>query len=217
MITVATVDWVPPFARGLLRDLRLRWALEEAGLSYTMEFVPLMGRDDPAWRARQPFGQIPVYEEDGLKMFETGAVLLRLSEKSDALGPKDDAARAEMIQWLFAALNTVEPQLQAITMHDRFHKDLDWYPAARASVVEIAEKRLNDLAKALGDRPYLAAGRFTVADIAMTTVLRIPGHTDLVTGVPALAAYLERMQARPAFARALAGQLADIDAHKPPA
>lgn len=227
MIRVTTVDWVPPFARGLLRDLRLRWALEEAGLSYEMKFVPLMGRDDPGYRALQPFGQIPTYEEEGLKLFETGAILLRLAEKSPALAPAKNAANdaakdatrgaewAEMTQWLFAALNTVEPQLQAITMHDRFHKDKDWFEGARASVVEIAEKRLGDLAQAIAGRPYLAAGRFTVADIAMTTVLRIPGHTDLVTSIPALAAYLEAMEARPAFQKALAAQLADIDANAP--
>lgn len=215
MIAVHTVDWVPPFARGLLRDLRLRWALEEAGLQYEMKFVPLMGRDAPDWRALQPFGQIPVYEEDGKSMFETGAVLLHLAAKSNALAPADADGKSEMTTWLFAALNSVEPQLQALVMHDRFHRDKDWYDGARASVEEVAKKRLGDLAKVLETRDFLAAGRFTIADIAMTTVLRIVMHTDLVESFAPLGAYKARMEARPAFQKSLADQLRDIDAHAP--
>lgn len=215
MIAIHTVDWVPPFARGLLRDLRLRWALEEAGLPYEMKFVPLGGRDDPGWRAIQPFGQIPVYEEDGETMFETGAILMHLAGKSGALAPEDAKARNEMTTWLFAALNSVEPQLQALVMHDRFHRDKDWYQGARNSVEEVAKKRLGDLAEHLKDREYLAASRFTVADIAMTTVLRIVMHTGLVESFGPLGVYKARMEARPAFQTALAGQLADIDAHAP--
>lgn len=215
MIAIHTVDWVPDFARGLLRDLRLRWALEEAGLAYEMKFVPLGGRDAPDWRAKQPFGQIPVYEEDGKVMFETGAILLHLAEKSDKLAPGDADGKAEMTTWLFAALNTVEPQLQALVMHDRFHRDKDWYQGARASVEEIAKKRLGELSVALESRDWLAAGRFTIADIAMATVLRIVMHTDLVTQDAVLGPYLKRCEARPAFQKALADQLADIDAHTP--
>jgi len=215
MIAIHTVDWVPPFARGLLRDLRLRWALEEADLPYEVKFVPLGGRDAPDWRARQPFGQIPVYDEDGKTMFETGSILLHLAEKSDKLAPGDTDAKAEMATWLFAALNTVEPQLQALVMHDRFHRDKDWYQGARDSVEEIAKKRLSDLASVLDSRNFLAAGRFTVADIAMTTVLRIVMHTDLVTRDDRLAAYLKRCEDRPAFQKALSDQLADIDSHAP--
>ncbi len=215
MIAIHTVDWVPPFARGLLRDLRLRWALEEAGLPYEMKFVPLMGRDGPDWRALQPFGQIPVYEEDGKTMFESGAILLHLAAKSGALAPADADDAAEMATWLFAALNTVEPQLQALVMHDRFHRDKDWYQGARDGVEEIAKKRLGDLAGVLNDREQIAARQFTVADIAMTTVLRIVMHTDLVESFAPLGAYKARMEARPAFQKALAGQLADIDAHAP--
>ena len=216
MIAITTVDWVPPFARGLLRDLRLRWALEEAGIAYEMRFVPLMGRDAPDYRARQPFGQIPVYEEDGREMFETGAILLHLAEKSAALAPPDPAARIDMTVWLFAALNTIEPHLQHLMMLDRFHKDADWRPGAREAAEAMARKRLGELAACMDGRDYLAAGRFTVADIAMTTVLRI-GHTDLVEGFAALAAYKHRMEARPAFRKSLTGQLADIDAHAPKA
>ncbi|WP_428407266.1 glutathione S-transferase family protein [Hyphococcus sp.] len=215
MIAIHTVDWVPPFARGLLRDLRLRWALEEAGLPYKMKFVPLMGRDGPDWRALQPFGQIPVYEEGGKTMFETGAILLHLATKSAALSPAEADAKNEMTTWLFAALNSVEPQLQAIVMHDRFHRDKDWYQGARDGVEEIAKKRLGDLASVLKDREFIAAGRFTVADIAMTTVLRIVMHTDLVESFAPLGAYKARIEARPAFQKALAAQLADIDAHAP--
>ena len=215
MIAVTTVDWVPPFAHGHLRDLRLRWALEEAGLAYEMRFVPLMGRDAPDYRALQPFGQIPVYEEDGRAMFETVAVLLHLSEKSAALAPADADGRAEMTTWLFAALNTVEPPLQHLKMVDVFHRNQDWRAAHRPSAVEAAQKRLGDLAKVLDGRDFIAAGRFTVADIAMATVLRIVNHTDMVAQHAPLARYLSRSEERPAFQTALAGQLADIAAHTP--
>ncbi len=217
MIAVTTVDWVPPFAHGLLRDLRLRWALEEAAIPYEMRYVPLNGRDAPDYRARQPFGQIPVYEEDGKEMFETGAVLLHLAEKSGALAPADPAEKIDMTVWLFAALNTIEPHLQQLVMLDRFHKDKDWQAGARAETSAMAAKRLGELGAALGDQEYLAAGRFTVADIAMTTVLRIIGHTDMVESVPALGAYKARCEARPAFQKSLADQLADIAAHTPKA
>ncbi len=215
MIAVTTVDWVPPFAHGLLRDLRLRWALEEAGLPYEMRFVPLNGRDEPAYRARQPFGQIPLYEEDGKEMFETGAILLHLAEKSDALAPPAPADRIDMTVWLFAALSTIEPHLQQIVMLDLFHKGKDWQAGARAETEAMARKRLGELAAAMGGRDFLAGGRFSVADIAMTTVLRIVGHTDFLTGLPALGVYKAACEARPAFQKALAGQLADIERHAP--
>jgi glutathione S-transferase len=215
MIAVTTVDWVPPFAQGLLRDLRLRWALEEAGLDYEMRYVPLSGRDAPDYRARQPFGQIPVYEEDGREMFETGAILLHLAEKSGALAPAGSAEKIEMTVWLFAALNTIEPHLQQLLMLDRFHKDKEWRAGARIPTEAMVLKRLGELAACMGARGYLAADRFTVADIAMTTVLRIVGHTDLVERFPVLAAYKARMQDRPAFRKSLADQLAAIEAHAP--
>lgn len=215
MIAVTTVDWVPPFAHGLLRDLRLRWALEEAGLPYEMRYVPLNGRDAPDYRARQPFGQIPVYEEDGREMFETGAILLHLAEKSEALAPAAAADRIDMTVWLFAALNTVEPHLQHLLALDRFHKQADWRAGAREAGEAMAVKRLGELAACMAERDYLAAGRFTVADIAMTTVLRIAGHTDLVERFPDLSAYKARLEARPAFRKSLADQLAAIEAHTP--
>lgn len=217
MITITTVDWVPPFAHGLLRDLRLRWALEEAGLAYEMRYAPLNGRDAPDYRAKQPFGQIPVYEEDGRTMFETGAVLLHLAEKSPALAPTDAAEKIDMTVWLFAALNSIEPHLQQLLTLDRFHKREDWQPGARAETEMMVKKRLGELAAAMGEREWLAADRFTVADIAMTTVLRIVGHTGLVEETPGLNAYKARCQARPAFQKSLADQLADIAAHAPKA
>ena len=217
MIAVTTVDWVPPFAHGLLRDLRLRWALEEAGLPYEMRYVPLNGRDAPDYRARQPFGQIPVYEEDGREMFETGAILLHLAEKSEALAPAAPEEKIDMTVWLFAALNTIEPHLQQLVMLDRFHKDKDWREGAREATEALAKKRLGELAACMTGRDYLAAGRFTIADIAMATVLRIVGHTDLVESIPELGAYKARMQDRPAFRKSLADQLAAIAAHAPKA
>ena len=215
MPSIITVDWVPPFARGLLRDLRLRWAMEEAGLAYEMKFVPLGGRDDPSFRALQPFGQIPAYEEDGKTMFETGAILLHLAAKSDTLAPTEPDAKTETTTWLFAALNTIEPHLQNLVMIDRFHREKDWYDAYRIVAVETAVKRLGELSAVMAKRQWLAADRFTIADIAMTTVLRIVDHTDLVAQYGPLAAYKARCEARPAFQKSLADQLADIDAHAP--
>jgi glutathione S-transferase len=148
-------------------------------------------------------------------MFETGAVLLHLTEKSPALAPEDAAGKAEMTTWLFAALNTIEPPLQHLKMVDVFHRKQEWYAAYRPSAVEIAHKRLGDLAKILDGRDFIAAGRFTTADIAMATVLRIVNHIDLIAQHDAVAAYLARCEARPAFQKALASQLADIAAHAP--
>jgi glutathione S-transferase len=206
-ITVCAFGWVPPFARGLVRDLRVRWALAEAGIAYEER---LIGREEQAsesYRRLQPFGQVPAYEEDGLVMFESGAIVLHIAERSEALMPSDPGARARTTSWMFAALNTVEPHVQNLAEIDLFHPQEEWAKLRRPSAVEAVKARLTKLSDWLGGRDYLE-DRFTAADLLMTTVLRILRHTDLVAEIPALEAYRLRCEARPAFAKALAEHMA---------
>ena len=214
MIRVTAFRWVPPFAAGLVRDLRVRWALEEAGLAYEER---LIGPEDQAsadYHLQQPFGQVPVYEEDGLVLFESGAILLHIAGRSEALLPSEPAARARATAWLFAALNSVEPHVQSLALIDLFYKDAEWAKLRRPGALEFAEKRLAAVADWLGDREYLE-DRFTAGDLMMATVLRILRHTDLVTGHATLGPYLSRCEARPAFQKALADQLAPFAANAP--
>ncbi len=208
MIRVSAFRWVPPFARGLVRDLRVRWALEEAGLPYEERLIGADDRGSDAYRALQPFGQVPAYEEDGLVLFESGAIVLHVAARSEALMPADPEGRARTTAWMFAALNTIEPRIQSLAELDLFHAGEDWARQRRPAVVEATTVRLGELAASLGGRDYLVDDRFTAADLLMTTVLRIVRHTDLLAQVPPLDAYRRRCEARPAFRKALADQLA---------
>jgi glutathione S-transferase len=208
-ITVTGLRAVPPFALGLVRDLRVRWALEEAGFAYDSDMVAVgEERDQPAYRARQPFGMVPAFEVDGLTLFESGAIVHRIAEESEALMPADRDGRSHVLAWMFAALNTVEPQCQALLAVDFQGAGEDWARQRRPAVIEVLNARLAVLADRLQGREYLL-DRFTAADVLMTTVLRFLRHTDLVAGFPAVDAYLKRCEARPAFQRALAAQAAD--------
>lgn len=211
MIRVSAFKWVPPFAQGLVRDLRVRWALEEAGLDYEPVLLADGEKETAAYRAWQPFGQVPAYEEEGLQLFESGAIVLHIAERSEALLPADPAMRARATQWMFAALNTIEPQIQNLAAIDLFYASEDWAKARRPGAEEMVQKRLADLAAALGAKDWLADGRFTAGDLLMATVLRILRHTELVAAEPRLAAYLARCQARPPFGRALAAQMAAFE------
>lgn len=216
MIELTALRWVPEFAQGHVRDLRARWALEEAGLAYRERLV---GREDlggAEYRALQPFGQVPSLIDDGLVLFESGAIVLHIAAKSDALMPRDPAERARVTSWMFAAVNSVEPPLQMIAELDFFSRDAAANAAVRATRVDRARARLGALAEALGDREYLCT-RFTAADILMATVLRIARHTELVADQPVLAAYQARCERRPAFAKALDDQLAAFARHAPAA
>ena len=217
MIKVTAFAWVPPFAAGLVRDLRVRWALEEAGEPYEERLINQGDQDLPEYRQIQPFGQVPVYDEDGLTLFESGAILLHIADRSDALLPADPAARARAIQWVFAALNSIEPHLWNLTLIDLFYPDEQWAKQRRPGVAEFVEKRLDALTKRLGDKQYLDDDRFTAGDLMMTTVLRILRHTDLVAARPTLHAYQLRCEARPAFQKALADQVAPFAHNVPPA
>jgi glutathione S-transferase len=211
MITVTAFKWVPDFARGLVRDLRVRWALEEAGLPYRQK---LIGPEDQAsadYRAWQPFGQVPAFEEDGMSLFESGAIVLHIGARSPALMPTDDAGRARATTWVLAALNSIEPRILQLGEIDLFAADQEWAKLRRPDVEKIVKRRLSELAAWLGERDFLE-GRFTVGDLMMTTVLRVLRHTDLVAAEPRLKAYQQRCEARPAFQRALSAQLAAFGA-----
>jgi glutathione S-transferase len=210
MITISAFKWVPDFARGQVRDLRARWALEEAGLPYKSRLLEQGDQDKPDYRARQPFGQVPILEDEGLVLFESGAIVLHLGERSEALLPKEAGARARATQWLIAALNSIEPFLMNVAMIDLFYPQQEWAKLRRPGAVEFVHKRLSSLSKSLADKPFLDGDRFTAGDLMMTTVLRILDHTDIVSRDQRLAAYIERCTARPAFKRALDAQLGDF-------
>lgn len=207
MIQVTAFKWVPPFAQGSVRDLRVRWALEEAGLGYDDHLIGFEDQSTPEYRAMQPFGQVPAYRDDTVEMFESGAIVLWIAQNSDQLMPADDAGRAMVLTWLFAAMNSVEPCVAELATIDLFNADKNWARARRPEVEAFVRKRLGDLQTALGDRRWFANDRFSAADILMTHVLRDLRHTDIVADFPKLRDYVARNEARPAFRRALEDQL----------
>jgi glutathione S-transferase len=206
---VTAFDWVPDFARGLVRDLRVRWALEELGRPYDTELLNARAPRPEEYLARQPFDQVPAFRDGELNLFETGAILLYLGEQDERLLPASGQAHWDAIAWLFSALNSVEPVLQRIVSYDVFYKDQPWAPGAREATDGLCRKKLERVNAALEGKDWLA-GPFSVADIAMITVLNILRHTDLVAEYPALAAYKARGEARPAYKRALDAQYADF-------
>lgn len=208
MITISAFRWVPPFAKGQVRDLRARWALEEAGLPYRTRLLEQGDQDKPEYRALQPFGQVPVLEEDGFVLFETGAIVLHIAERSEVLLPKERQARALATQWVISALNSIEPFVMNVALIDLFYANEDWAKLRRPGAVEFMNKRTNALSKALGDKPYLGGEHFTVGDLMMSTVLRI--LPEIAQNDKRLAAYVTRCTSRPAFKRALDAQLGDF-------
>lgn len=215
-IKLTAFKWVPPFAQGLVRDLRVRWALEEAGVAYDVRLIDRDEQVTPAYRQKQPFGQVPVYEEDGLVLFETGAILLHVAERSEALMPADATGRERTRTWVFAALNSIEPHVQNLAVIDLFCAADEWAKLRRPGAVAFLNTRLRDLSTWMEGREYLE-DRFTAGDLMMTTVLRILRHTDLLREHPVLEAYRLRCEARPAFVKALADQMATFEKHAPPA
>ena len=203
MIRLSAFRWVAPFVQGLVRDLRVRWALEEAGIPHEERLV---GRDDvstAAYRALQPFGQVPAIETGELKLFESGAIVMYIAENSQALMPSDTNGRARTNTWIIAALNSVEPHVENLTELDLFFAQEEWAKARRPMALQMAQNRLAVLETWLGDREYLE-GRFTAVDLMMTTVLRNLRHTNIIAERPVLDAYQRRCESRPAFKKALA-------------
>jgi len=208
MITISAFEWVPDFAQGQVRDLRARWALEEAGLPYRSRLLAQGDQDKPEYRAIQPFGQVPIFEENGFTLFETGAIVLHIGQRNETLLPHDPAARSHATQWLIAALNSIEPFVMDVARIDLFYKDQEWAKLRRPGAVEFANRRLGGLSKALGEKLYLDGDRFTAGDLMMTTVLRI--MPELTNEHANLAALVKRCTARPAFQRAYDAQMGDF-------
>ncbi len=207
-LVLYTFDWVPKLPRGFVRDLRARWALEEAALPYRVEGVPFGNRGAEHF-AHQPFGQVPWLVDDELSVFESGAILLHLAEKSAALMPVDQAGRNDVIQWLFAALNSVEMAALPYALL-KFSGHEERTPG-RQMLDDFLDIRLRRMEPVLEDRTWLT-GTFSVADIAMGDVLRLVDHFDGLASFPACRAYVERATARPAFQKAHADQMAFFSA-----
>ncbi len=207
MNRVTAFRWVPPFAQGLVRDLRVRWALEEAGLPYEARLIGPEDQGSASYRQLQPFGQVPAYEEDGLAMFESGAIVLHIAERSEALMPADPVGRARAQTWMFAALDTVQSAIMSFVQIELRQVEGDGAATLRAAALDFMRLRLRELEACLGEREFLE-DRFTAGDLLMATVLDILRGTDLLREVPALDAYRQRCKARPAYQRALAGQMA---------
>lgn len=206
-IEISAFSWVPPFAEGLVRDLRARWAMEEAGLAYRCRLMDSRVDRPESYFIEQPFGQVPIYVEGDLHLFETGAIVQHIGEKDERLLPRDPVGRARAIQWTYAALNSVEPAIQNLVMIDLFYADEDWARQRRPGAEEFARLKLKRVSDWLSDKEWLE-DRFTIGDLMMISVLRIPRHTKLVEEFPNLAAYVARGMERPAFKRALADQMA---------
>ena len=212
-IEVTAFQWVPDFAQGLVRDLRARWALEEAGLDYR---VRLVGQErPPEYLLEQPFDQVPCFSDGTVKIFETGAIVQYIGEQSEALLPSDPQGKFRAIQWTCAALNSVEPAFINLLLIDLFFTGEEWAKLRRPGAEDFAKLKLRRVSEWLGDKQWLEGDRFTIGDLLMVTVLRFLRHTELVAQFPNLADYLKRGEARPAFQRALADQVAVYAANQP--
>ena len=215
-VRISAFRWVPDFACGQVRDLRVRWALEEAGIPYAVRKLDALVERPADYFAEQPFGPVPTYRDESVQLFESGAIVLHVGRDCETLLPRDEADRARAVAWSFAALNSVEPLILQLVAIDIFNPGAEWAKARRPEVVKLIEGRLDRLVDWLADRDWLE-GRFTAGDLLMVAVLRILDHTDLVAARPTLAAYKARGTARPAFERALAAQLADFEEAAAPA
>jgi glutathione S-transferase len=212
-IEITAFRWVPEFAQGLVRDLRARWALEEAGLDYRVRLLDQ--KRPPEYLLEQPFDQVPVLREGDLQIFESGAIVQYIGEKSEALLPNDTRERFRAIQWTYAALNSVEPAILNLLLIDIFYKGEQWATLRRPGAADFARLKLKRLSDWLGDKQWLEGDRFTIGDLVMVTVLRFLRHTDMVAEFPNLAALVKRGEARPAFQQALSDQLATYREHEP--
>ncbi|WP_186416691.1 glutathione S-transferase family protein [Bosea sp. CS1GBMeth4] len=209
--TITAFERSPDRGKGLARDMRVRWALEEVGQPYEVRLLSFAAMKQPGHRALQPFGQIPTYEEGDLSLFESGAIVLHIAERHAGLLPGDANARARAISWMFAALTTLEPPIFERDMVRILDREKPWYEERLSALDETIRKRLSDLARHLGAAAWLD-GAFSAGDLLMVTVLRRLQGSDLLEERPTLAAYVARAEARPAYRRAFAAQLADFTA-----
>jgi glutathione S-transferase len=205
--TITAFERSPDRGRGLARDMRVRWALEEVGQPYDVRLLSFSAMKEPAHLALHPFGQIPTYEEGDLALFETGAIVLHIAERHPGLLPHDANARARAIVWMFAALSTLEPPIVEREMATLVERDKPWFEARRPILDERVRGRLAQLSSRLGDGDWLG-GAFSAGDLMMVGVLfRLKG-SGLLDEHPNLSAYVARAEARPAYQRAFAAQLA---------
>ena len=205
--TITAFERSPDRGRGLARDMRVRWALEEGGQPYDVRLVSFKEMKEPAHRALHPFGQIPTYEEGDLALFESGAIVFHIAERHAGLLPNDANARARAIAWMFAALNTVEPPILDREIATLVERDKTWYGERLPVLEDRVRVRLGQLSSRLGDADWLD-GAFSAGDLLMVTVLRRLSGSGLLDGYPNLCAYIARGEARPAYKRAFADQLA---------
>jgi glutathione S-transferase len=211
---VTAFRWVPDFAAGLVRDLRIRWALEEIERPYRIRLLDAMNPRPTDYFCEQPFGQVPAYKDEQVQLFESGAILIHLGFQDKRLLPGDLNERMRAIAWLIASLNSVEPMLFELINIDIFNRGQDWTKERRPQVVEKLEIRLKLLSEALGDQEWFE-GRFSIGNLMIVAMLRQLRHTDIVSKFPNIAALVARGEARPAFQSALSDQLAVFAENKP--
>ena len=209
--TITAFERSPDRGRGLARDMRVRWALEEVGQPYDVRLVSFKEMKEPAHLRLHPFGQIPTYEEGDLALFESAAIIFHIAEHHAGLLPDDGNARARALMWMFAALTTVEPPIVERSMAIILERDKSWYQERLPMIEERVRVRLRELAARLGTNDWLD-GAFSAGDLLMVTVLRRLDGSGLVEEHPNLAAYIARGEARPAYQRAFAAQLAVFEA-----
>lgn len=206
-ITITAFERSPDGGKGLARDTRVRWALEEVGRAYDVRLVSFQAMKEPAHMALHPFGQIPTYEDGKLALFETGAIVFHIAERYPGLFPEDADARARAVMWMFASVNTVEPPILDLVTARIFEADRPWAEERLPLVRERLNVRLAQLSDRLGDADWLD-GTFSAGDLMMVSVLLRLRPSGLLDGFPNLAAYVARGEARPAYQRAFAAQLA---------
>jgi glutathione S-transferase len=205
--TITVFETSPDRGRGLARDMGVRWALEEVGQPYEVRLVSFGDMKEPAHRARHPFGQIPTYEDGDLALFESGAIVLHIAERHAGLLPDEASARARAVTWMFAALSTIEPPILDLQIANIVDHDKPWSEQRLPLVKDRLRVRLGELSNRLGDSRWLD-GEFSAGDLLMVNVLRRLSASGLLAEYPNIAAYVARGEARPAFRRAFAAQLA---------
>ncbi len=214
MITITALKWVPPFAQGQVRDHRVRWVLNEVGWPYKVRLLDAEDQQSASYRSEQPFGQVPILEEDGRPaLFETGAIVLDVATRAGKLLPAEADQRSLMLSWYFAALNSVEPFLMNLALVDFFTEDEEDKARRRPEVLDMAEKRLGELQQGLGQRVWLVGDDFTAADLMTSSVLKIAKSLQILGGFPAFVTYQQRCFDRPAYQQAIADQCAVFERH----
>jgi glutathione S-transferase len=213
--TITAFERSPDRGRGLARDMRVRWALEEVGRPYDVRLLSFSAMKEPAHRKRHPFGQIPTYEEGDLTLFESGAIIFHIARRHAGLLPDDENARARAVAWMFAALNTVEPPIVERSMAIILERDKSWFEERQTTLDDRVRARLGELSNRLGGTDWLD-GAFSAGDLLMVTVLRRLAGSGEVERFPNLAAYVARGEARPAYKRAFDAQLAVFTATNEP-